>query len=201
MKLTVAHFKKQKIPERTIYNIIFKYLNYDTTEFRLKSGRPRKISDRQLQSLVKFVENRVGVSQRRLARRFNVSQSTISRNLKTRPSVRVYKRRSVPQYTSSDQKRRVQINCLKLYKRLFPTCNLILDDEKYFSLSGNVPGNDHFYSSDPSSTPTNVKLRQRQKYEPHLLVWLAISPKGIFARHLHRWKNAIRQDTYLNACI
>jgi transposase len=103
MKLTAAHFKKEKVPERTIYNIISKYLKYNTTEFRPKNGRPRKISNQQLQSLVKSVQDRVGVSQRRLARRFNVSQSTISRNLKTRTSVRIYKRRSAPKYTSTDQ--------------------------------------------------------------------------------------------------
>ena len=71
MKQTAAHFKKEKVPERTIHNIISKYLTYNTTEFRPKSGRPRKISDQKLRSLVKCVEDRVGVSQRRLARRFN----------------------------------------------------------------------------------------------------------------------------------
>lgn len=201
MKLTAARFKKEKVPERTIYNIISKYLKYNAIQFRPKSGRPRKISNQQLQSLVKSVENRVGVSQRRLARRFNVTQSTISRNLKTRTSVRVYKRRSAPKYTSTDQENRARMNSLKLYKRLSPTCNLILDDEKYFSLSGNVPGNNRFYSSNPSSTPANVKYRQRQKYEPQLLVWLAISPKGVSFPYLHRSKIAIRQDTYLNDCI
>ena len=102
-KQTAAHFKKEKVPERTICNIISKYLTYNTTEIRPKSGRPRKISDQKLRSLVKCVEDRVGVSQRRLGRRFNVSQSTISRNLKARTSVRVYKRRSAPKYTSTDQ--------------------------------------------------------------------------------------------------
>lgn len=94
MKLTAAHLKREKVPSRTVYNIASKYLHFNTTEFRQKSGRPRKISDQQLRSLVKSVENPVGVSQQRLARRFNVNQSTISRNLKTRTSVRVYKSRS-----------------------------------------------------------------------------------------------------------
>lgn len=201
MKLTVAHFKKEKVPRRTIHNIISKYHKYNTTKFRPKCGRRPKISDQQLRSLVKSVENRFGVSQRRLARRFKVSQSTISRTLKTRMSVRVYKRRSAPKYASTDQQHRAKMNCLKLYKRISPICNLILDDEKYFSLSGNVPGNNRFYSSNPSSTPANVKFRQRQKYEPHVLVWLAISSKGVSSPYLHRSKIAIRQDTYLNACI
>ena len=90
-KQTVAHFKR----ERTIYNIISKYATYNTTEIRPKSGRPRKISDQKLRSLVKCFEDRVGVSQWRLDPRFNVNQSTISRNLKVRMSVRVYTEKKI----------------------------------------------------------------------------------------------------------
>ena len=84
-------------------------------------------------------------------------------------------------YTSDDQQDRARRNCLKDYKRLPPTCNLILDDEKYFALSSNMPSNNQFYSSNPSSTPDHLKFRQQQKYEPHLLVWLIISPRGVFS--------------------
>ena len=134
---------------------------------------------------MKSINNKIGVSQRRSARQFNVNQSTISRNLKTRTSVCVSKRRSAPKYASSDQEDRAKNNCLKLYKRISPSCNLILDDETYFSLSGNVPANNLFYASDPSTTPADVNFRQKEKYEPHLLVWLAISPKGISSPYFH----------------
>ena len=49
-------------------------------------------------------------------------------------------------------------------QKLSPDCQLILDDEKYFTLSDHVPGNSQYYSS----APTNIKFKQ--KYEPHLLV-------------------------------
>lgn len=134
-----------------------------------KSGRPKKISNQQLKNLVQKVENKVGVSQRRLGRQFGVNQSTISRNLKKRASVRIYTRRSAPKYNNEDRQQRAKSNCLKLYKKISSDCHLILDDEKYFTLSGNVPGNSRYYSSDPSSTPANIKFKQKQKYEPHLL--------------------------------
>lgn len=92
------------------------------------------------------------------------------------------------------------MNYLKLYQRISPYCNLILDDDQYFSLSGNVPRN-NFYSPDLSSTPADVKFRQRQKYKPDVLVWLAISPKGVSSPYVHRSKTGIRQEIYLNACI
>ena len=49
-------------------------------------------------------------------------------------------------------------------QKLSPDCQLILDDEKYFTLSDHVPGNSQYYSS----APTNVIFKQ--KYELHLLV-------------------------------
>ena len=112
----------------------------------------------------------VGVSQRRLGRRFGVSESTISHHLKKQTSVRICKRRSAPKYTNEDQQQRAKSNCPKLYKKLSPDCQRILDAEKYFTLSGNAPENSRYYSSDPLSVPANIKFKQKQKYEPHLLV-------------------------------
>ena len=141
------------------------------------------------------------MSQYRLGRRFGVNQSTISRNLKKRTSVRVYKRRSAPKYISEDQQKRAKSNCLKLYKKISPNCQFILDDKKYFIFSGNVPGNYRYYSSDTSSAPKNIMFIQKQKFEPHLLVWLAISPRGISYPYIHRSKIAIREEIYLKQCI
>ena len=89
------------------------------------------------------------------------------------------------------------MNCLKLYKKLSPDCQLILDDEKYFTQSNNVPGSIRYYSSDPLSEPANIKFKQEQKYEPHLLVSLAISSLGVSSPYIHRSKIAEREETYL----
>ena len=55
-------------------------------------------------------------------------------------------------------------------QKLSPGCQLILNDEKYFTLSDNVPGNSRYYSFDPLSESTNIKFKQKQKYEARLLV-------------------------------
>ena len=82
LKHTVNHFKKENIPVRTIYNIITRYRKHNSTNYLPKTGRPKKISDQELKTLVRLIDNKVGVSQHRLGRRFGVNQSTISRNLK-----------------------------------------------------------------------------------------------------------------------
>ncbi len=59
--------------------------------------------------------------------------------------------------------------------------DFLLDDESYFTLSNSfLPGNDRFYSSNVSKTPESVKNKYKAKFEPKLLVWICISPKGLF---------------------
>ncbi|KAL4460788.1 hypothetical protein ABPG72_002909 [Tetrahymena utriculariae] len=58
--------------------------------------------------------------------------------------------------------------------------DFILDDESYFTLTHSCQsGNDRFYSSDLNLTPPQMKFDFKMKFEPKLLVWIAISPRGI----------------------
>ena len=68
LKHTVNYFKKENTPVRTIYNVIKRYLKHNSTNYLPKTGRPKKISDQELKTLVRLVDNKVGVSQRRLGR-------------------------------------------------------------------------------------------------------------------------------------
>lgn len=200
-KSTVFYFVKAGVPRSTIYRILAKYAKHGQTSFLSKSGRPTKISNKQLKSLVKLVDNKTGVSQRQLGRRFSVAQSTISRNLKKRTDVRILRRKSAPKYTNEDQQRRAQLHSLKLYRLLKPDVQLLMDDEKYFSLSGNINSNRFYYTTDPSTAPSNVKYRCRTKFEAKIMVWMAVSQKGMSRVYVHRSKGAVDGKTYLNECI
>ena len=46
-----------------------------------------------------------------------------------------------------------------------------------------------------------VKFKQRQKYEPHLLVWLTVSSQEVSSPYIHRSKIAVREETYLKRSI
>ena len=83
-------------------------LHIHTTDFLPKSGRPAKISDQQLKTLVKTVEDKTGVSQHRLGRQFDVNHSAISRVLKAPTSVKVLKRKTAAKYSNEDQQRQAQ---------------------------------------------------------------------------------------------
>jgi transposase len=200
-KSTVFYFVKLGITRSTIYRILTKYAKHEQTSSLPKSGRLTKISDKQLKMLVKAVNNKTGISQRRLGRRFDVAQSTISRILKKRTDVRILKRTTAPKYTNEEQQQRAQSYCLKVYRLLTPGVQLIMDDEKYFSLTGDINSNRSYYTTDSSTAPNNVKFKCRTKFEPKLLVWMAVSQKGISSVYIHRSQTAVGTETYLNKCI
>ena len=76
-----------------------------------------------------------------------------------------------------------------------------MDDEKYFSLTGDINSNRSYYTTDSSTTPYNVKFRCRTKFEPKILVWMAVSQQGMSRVYIHRSNGAINTETYLNECI
>ena len=61
-----------------------------------------------------------------------------------------------------------------------------MDDEKYFSLSNtNFPGNVYYYTSDESAAPPDIKYKKRSKYEPKIMIWSAVSSKGVCESYIH----------------
>ena len=64
------------------------------------------------------------------------------------------------------------------------------------------PGNAGFYSSDKDSTPSDVKYKSKQKFEPKILVWLALSSKGISAPYIGTTKGlAVDANDYIEKCL
>ena len=77
-----------------------------------------------------------------------------------------------------------------------------MDDEKYFLLHNeSIAANRDFYTSDPSAAPPEVKFKSTQKFEPKILVWIAISESGISTPFFAEQQQAVTQTTYLNECI
>ena len=121
--------------------------------------------------------------------------------MKRRTKVRIYKRTKAPKYSKS-QWERVRKNCGQLYRKISNDYFVIMDDEKYFSLSNiNMPGNAYYYTSDNTTAPPDIKYNKESKYEPKIMIWLAMSSKGVSEPYIHQSKGAINADTYLNQCI
>lgn len=81
--------------------------------------------------------------------------------------------------------------------------SIVLDDEKYFTFAHHdLSGNDIFYTKDIERTPDNVRYNGKAKYEQKILVWIAISSKGVSAPFIRPIGGpAINADVYISECI
>ena len=54
------------------------------------------------------------------------------------------------------------------------------DDESYFTYSGSeMPRNAGFYAGPGGDVAENIKFKPKAKFQKRVMVWLAISPRGI----------------------
>ena len=116
--------------------------------------------------LCKAVNHKTGVSQRRMAARFNCDQSYVSKTLKNglnNNPMKCRKRAKTPLYKSDEVIRVTKRKCRKLYD-LSSQKTIVMDDKKYLGLTGyQMSGNTHYYTSDKDRTPHKVKNRSKSK--------------------------------------
>ena len=174
-KITVCHFAKRGIPHQTIYDVLKRYDERKTANFLPKSDQSSKLSSKDVQVLVKSVNNKTSISQRR----FGVHQWTLSRTVKNKTTDKIYTRKAAPKYRHDGQKECVQLNCWKLYKILKSYFQLILEDKNYFSLMGDMSSNHKYYTIDLFTSPPKVTYKTKTQFELKLLVWMAVSQKGM----------------------
>ena len=82
---------------------------------------------------------------------------------------------------------------------LFRKKIVTIDNESYTPLSStNLSGNAGYYTSDPNTTPNEVKLKRKSKYEPKLLVWVALSKKGVSKHYIAPLGQAVDKEVYIS---
>ena len=124
------------------------------------------------------VNHMTEVSQRALASKFSCDQSYICRLIK-KLKITYRLRMKVPKYKDVDAKREAQKRC-KILNQKFRTLDLVIDEEKYFGLSEfQMSANRGYYTSDFSRTRMAVKTYAKKKFDPKVMLWIAMSPKGM----------------------
>ena len=80
----------------------------------------------------------------------------------------------------------------------------MMGDEKYFGLTGyQMSDSIHFYSSDPTQTPTKLKNRAKSEFEAKVFLWIAISQDGISSPTILTSETgmSINTDFYISKCL
>jgi transposase len=198
----VKHFAKEGIARQTVYDAINRLAINQPTQDKKRSGRPTTWTTPRKTKLKRLVNNRTGVSQPRLGKKFGVHQTTIGRQL-AKMGIPYRKREKTAKYNPEQQQRAEELSG-KLANNLYRTsCSVIIDDEKYFTFSGNnMPGNAGYYSSDKSNCPDKVRFAGKEKFPTKILVWIAISARGMSKPLIRPSKSeAIKSDIYISECL
>ena len=91
-------FKDKPIPRRTIFRILKDCREGKKQENKKKSGRPPVMNRETTTNLLKCAKNKVGVSQRRLTRKYGVNLGTVCSILK-RNNLFTRQHKRAPKYT------------------------------------------------------------------------------------------------------
>ena len=116
--------------------------------------------------LVQQAQNKLGVSTRKLARKFGISPAHVRKILK-KAGVVYRKRKRVPYLTEKQEKTQAQ-RLKKLARQLMSAArerDVVMDDECYFTFADdNAPGNKGFYVSGSSEdVPQKVRFCKKKQ--------------------------------------
>ena len=198
----VKHFEKEGIPRSTIYANIERLQSGGSIEDNERNGRPTSWTATRLNQLKKLTNNRKGVSQRRLARKFRVHQTTICRGI-SKLKISCHKREKTAKYSEKQAEKAKNIS-KKLANFLYGSSHMIiLDDEKFFTFeASNMPGNAYYYTDDKSKCPDGVRFAGKEKFPKKIMVWIAVSSRGLSKPNFRVLKSeATNSDVYINECL
>lgn len=199
------YFFELDIPQRTTYSILKHYEERGSTARASGSGhKAEKMPAQRRQALVRDTLGSKRMSQRDLARKYDISVSYVNKVLQEE-GVKAYKRQPVPHVTESQaETQRVRVD--RLYRHILASGDgnpsIVMDDESYFTLShAKIPQNQYYYSSAAGRCSEAAAFSTKQKFESKVLVWLAISDRGTSRIFFCPSKQAINKEVYTRECI
>lgn len=158
------------------------------------------MTKRGVKRLQRIFDHNDRVSQPQAARKFNCSQQHISKTMKKKTTIKMRKKIKIPERTEQ-QKAAARTKCGRLYHKLL-SLKCIMDDESYFTLKhSHINGNDRFYTSDISKTPSSIKFNPVDKFPKKLLVYFLFSEEGMSEPLFIPSGLAVNQSIYLEECI
>jgi hypothetical protein len=144
-----------------------------------------------------------GLSQREIAGKHGITQPYVNKILQ-RGGLTAYKKERVPA-VSVEQQDRQRKRIDRLYRSLLYSesgdLDFVIDDESYFSLSSScMPGNAFYYATSRGDAPTEMRQSPQKMFEQKVLVWLAISNKGV-SEAFFCHSTTMNKNLYISECI
>lgn len=200
-KSIIDHFLSEGVPKPTIYRIVKCWENGEAPERKSGSGRKAKIMTKtKVKRLINLIDHKSGISTRQLAKKFKCTQQYIVKTIKEKTQIHHRKRSLKPDRTAK-QSAVIRPRCGRILKK-FPAREFVIDDESYFTFkNSDKNANAGYWSSDVSHTSDDVRYRTKKKFEPKVLVWIAISPRGMSRPFFVKRGLGVDQKIYLQECV
>jgi len=186
-----------------VYDTIKRVDNNLSLERSPGSGSHHAISQKIKDKIIEENVNEIGRTYRSIGHNHKIDDKTV-KDILIKAGIKKKKRIKAPKSNENQQIR--QKTCLgKLRRGLMMPSNdseIIFDDESYFTLDGSdFHGNDHYFAFDGLPASDLVKYKTITKFPSKVMVWLAISSRGISQPFIINSGNAINAQTYKNECI
>ena len=198
----VKHFVLQGHARSSVYKVLDKLATPQPIKEKKRTGRPSSWTPANNQKLKRLTNNRTGISQRKLGRKFGVSHMTIGNQL-SKMKIKYRKREKTPKYGLKQLEKAKKLSRYLLNHLRDANCSVVMDDEKYFTFSGDhMPGNSGYYSNNKDTCPERVRFAGKLKYPNKVLVWVAISERGMSKVLIKPQKSAsINTEVYIAECL
>ena len=130
---------------------------------------------------------RISPSMKSLEAKFGRHRSVIERILKEM-GLKKRARTQVPKVSPGQRQKERLATALAPGGSLrpWPGRCIIMDDESYFGLSRHSTAS--FYYEGNKEVPSEVKYKRKERYDPKLMVWAAVSPRGISYLANRQWR-------------
>jgi transposase len=200
---TVRRFADLHFSRRGIYSLIERYEKTGSIERKVGSGRKAiKMTASKKKRLLKSSTTSAGQSVRKLARKFNISKSYVHDTLKNN-NIIFKKRKEAPKVTPAQVIRQEsRLNLLSQIVLKKKKTDFVLDDESYFTLTGAQNSGFYVDCDKENEVPDNIRLKFREKFCPKVLVWAAISKRGISSLCIRKSKaEALNSEIYITECL
>ena len=200
---TVKHFMTVGVHRSKIFRVLKK--GTTARKERNDKGKPR-VDKKVLKSSIEKLVVKVGQSYRTVARKSNISKSCLFYHAK-KAKVAYKKRRKAPKVSERQlqvQKERLpRLKVCLARRRKNRRCDVVMDDESYFTLDGSaMPGNCGYHSRPGDIVPLDIQTHPVDKFPVKVLVWVAISPKGMSSIFIAPSRSAsINSTTYVEKCL
>ena len=200
---TVSHFEGETYKKTYLYTLLSEFDKRGTPDQKSGSGRKGKFLKKDAKKLKDLINHKTGVSQNKLANKFDVNQSTISRQIK-KQGMSYRKRTPAPKVTEK-QKATQKTRLAKLARGVLRPkgdVEIIMDDESYFTLDGTgMPGNSGYYTNDKDLTPFDVKHSPKAKFPEKVMVWAVVSYRGIGQLFVPAKRYSMDSKLYIAKCL